>query len=809
MVGARIRQSEGAARLGSRLWAWAAVAIVLVLAGCDSVEERAEKHYARGLELLEAGQPVKASLEFRNAIRLVDTHARANLELGKIYEEMGEIAAAVFQYRKVVALDPDVLGAHLRLGQLLLAFDNIEEAQKSASVAAQLAPEDPRVLILEAAVALRGGDGRLAREKTDAAFRQSPDSGDIWVMLAALSRFDGDLERALEQVDEGIRRDPENVRAHLYRLTLLSEAGRDAEIGPGLERLIELDPDNAGFLDAMARWQAQSGDLAGAEATRRRLSELEPDSLERALDLVRMIAESRGTEAARAELEALTEARGGTAIGPDLVLEMVAVEVDEGNFAAATGRLEALIEAADGDAAIRARTRLARIKVAEGDETAARALIDAVLEADPKNTDALILSGRLSIAADDFDAAIRQLRAALAEEPSSVEALQLLALAHQRNGSPDLARERLAEAAEASDYATAPLLTYVRLLVAEDRPGPAADLIETVLVERPGDPQLLAALAELHVRTGNFGAAEQIASRLQAHPLTSDMGDRLMAAALAGQARYDETVAVLEGSETEGAYLGAIVATHLRNDDPAAARKAVDEAIAADARNATALRLSATLALLDGDIDGARTGFAEAAAVAPEDPASYLALFRLEAGLGNRDAAYAAVEAGLERTGSPVLRLSRAMLRESAGDVDGAIADYRQLYEEQPGSELVANNLASMLSDNDPTPEDIERAFAIAKRLRHTTVPHFKDTYGWLLHLRGDSRAAREPIEEAARELSNNPIVQYHLGVVLAELGETEAARDALERALELAGDRTLPQIAGAQARLDSLPVAQ
>ncbi len=808
MLGALTRR-PGAAGL-RRIGAGAAILLALALAGCDSVDERAEKHYRRGLELIEAGEPVKATLEFRNAIRLVETHVGANLELGRLYEELGELPAAVFQYRKVVELDPDVLGPHLRLGQLFLVFDRIDDAQKSAGIAAQLAPENPDVLILEAAVALRGGDAELARAKTDAAFAVAPGTGDVWVMLAALSRFDGDLDRALEQAAEGIRRDPDNVKAHLYRLTLLGEAGREAEIGAGLARLIELEPENPRFLDTMARWQLGSGDLAGAEATRRRLVELEPGSLERALALVETVGRAHGREAARDELARLIETRGDGPIGPDLVLAMAGLEIEDENYAAATGRLEALVEAVDGtDAATRARTRLARLHLAQGDRAAAGAMVTDVLDGDPKNTDALIVSGRLSIADDDPEGAIRHLRAALAEEPASVEALQLLALAHQRNGSADLARERLAEAVEASGNATPPVLTYVRFLVGEGRADAATDLLQTALVERPGDPQLLAALGQLHLRTGDFGAAEEVAARLQGDPATSDLGDRLMAAAFAGQERFDETIAVLESADRASVHLGARVATHLRNDDPAAARAAVDRALAEDPRDATALRLSATLALLEGDIGAARARFGEAVAVAPEDPAAYLALFRLEAGLGDRAAASQAIEAGLARTGAPVLRLNRAMLREAAGDIAGAIEDYRVLYAEQPGSELVANNLASLLSDSDPTPEEIERAFAIAKRLRDTTVPHFKDTYGWLLHLKGDTAAARAPIEEAARELSDNPIVQYHYGVVLAELGETEAARAALERALELAGERPPPQMAEARARLDSLPATR
>ena len=49
-----------------RTWAgrnaWAGLALALVLAACDSPEERAEKHYERGQELVAEGALEKAAL---------------------------------------------------------------------------------------------------------------------------------------------------------------------------------------------------------------------------------------------------------------------------------------------------------------------------------------------------------------------------------------------------------------------------------------------------------------------------------------------------------------------------------------------------------------------------------------------------------------------------------------------------------------------------------------------------------------------------------------------------------------------------
>ena len=45
------------------------VFLSVLLLGCDSPEERAQSYYEKGKVLLEKGDPVKATLEFKNALK--------------------------------------------------------------------------------------------------------------------------------------------------------------------------------------------------------------------------------------------------------------------------------------------------------------------------------------------------------------------------------------------------------------------------------------------------------------------------------------------------------------------------------------------------------------------------------------------------------------------------------------------------------------------------------------------------------------------------------------------------------------------
>lgn len=248
---------------------------------------------------------------------------------------------------------------------------------------------------------------------------------------------------------------------------------------------------------------------------------------------------------------------------------------------------------------------------------------------------------------------------------------------------------------------------------------------------------------------------------------------------------------------------------YARAGKEAEARALIEERLAANPRDPDALRLKAALRLAERDLEGSIALLEEAIAAAPEQPKGYLALARVKGATEGVAAAREALERGIERTDSTGLRMAMATVEEQTGNTEGAIEQYRVVLARQPGFDVAANNLASLLTDNDPTPEELDEAFRAAKRLRGAELPQFKDTYGWILHLRGDSEAALPVLEEAAEGLPEHPVVQYHLGVVLAELGESARARAALERAIAAAGETPLPQADKARALLDSLPAGE
>ena len=272
----------------------------------------------------------------------------------------------------------------------------------------------------------------------------------------------------------------------------------------------------------------------------------------------------------------------------------------------------------------------------------------------------------------------------------------------------------------------------------------------------------------------------------------------------------DEGLALLtdlaQQSADDSRAVAVVVMAHLRAGKADEARAFLDTALTRRPDDPALRLLGANVDAVLGRVDQAEASYRALIDQEPQAEIPVRMLYGLLLGEGRQPEASAVLAAALTRQPDhPTLLLMRAGELEQAGDTEAAIAIHEALYARDTANIVAANNLASMITTYRDDAESLARAQSVARRLRGAQEPAFQDTYGWIEYRRGNLDEALRHLEPAAAGLPGDPMVQFHLGMVLADLGRTEAAIAQLQRALDLGQGRPLPQLDRARTRLIAL----
>ena len=799
-----------------------AVSALVFLAACDSAEEKAEAFYQSGLELLAAGDPERAALEFRNVFNYNGEHQDARRQLAEILRANGNVSGAFGQYLRLVEQYPELADARLALAEMAIAGQQWEEAERHGRRALELDPEaegtdtvrvslDYRQASIDEDAQAQGALAIEARELVEA------DPNDILSLrvLIAHAMAQNNPAGALPDIDAAIAYDPTDLTYYVIKIQALNALGELDEIGDLMRQMYTQFPENTEVQQSLISYYIQRQDFAGAESFLRELAGDDTAAPEGFVPVIQLLEQTQGRDAARAEIERLAEANAENADNRAFYRALIAgYDFDEGNRDQAIADLTALVEGAEpSEQTRRIKGTLATMLLATGNQVGARALAEEILTEDASNVTALKLRAQMLIDGDQAGDAILDLRRALDQSPRDTSIILLLAAAHERNGNTQLQGERLATAVEVSGSAVQESLLYANFLVQQGREAAARSVLADARNANPENLDILAQAARLALADNAIGVVRGIMAdleKLQDQPRAPELLQSLRTATLLSQDRLDEGLELLQQQAENSGEAGAVFAvlqTQLRAGKLDEARAYLDAQMEAAPEDPNLRLMNAALLLSEGNEDASE---AELRAIVDEFPNAINPINQLYVQLrraGKTEEAKALLATSLEANpDAPRLLLYRAGDLEQEGDVEGAIAIYEQLYDLNSSNVTIANNLASLLSTFRDDEETLERAAAVARRLRGTEVPPFQDTYGWIAYRQGNFEEALEYLEPAAAGLPENALVQYHLGMTYAALERPEEAIEMLTRAIEIAGpDTTLPQMQVAQETLTTL----
>ena len=772
---------------------------MVVLAACDSPEERLESHYEDGVSLVENGDDVRASLEFRNALQINPDHVPSLYGLARIEERRANWQAVGSLLNKIVDLDPTHVEATVRLGRIALLAGQIDRALELSNAASELEPDNIDAITFKAAVLLNLEDTEGALAAANAALAVDPNNADAVSVLAAERIAAGATREAVALLDEQLAKTADNVALQLIKIRALAALEDLAGVEDVLVTLTDLYPDTNAFRTALIRLYMTEERFDDAEAQVRAVAEASPESLDANVDVVRFMNSVRGVEAAEEETKKLIARGDVNQTAYRQLLARLYLEMRQADDARAV--LQEIIDSdAPIDERLGAKNQLAEFSRLDGDLDQARAIIAEILAEDEKNASALTTRAAILLGESKFDDAILDLRTVLRDEPDSVRAHVLLGSAHQANGSIELADDQYARGFEASEGAAAIGLPYAQFLAqrgAFDR----ADQILTMVVQRdPDNTNALRALAQIKINNADWVGARQVADRLRQLDDESSVVDRIAGLALQGQERFEQSIEAFERSQEAAPEatrpMASLVGAYVRAGQSDRAKQFLDTVLESSPQNAFAQVLMAQVLVQEEDFAAAEQAFLKAIERDPKANIAYASLAGFYVSQGNPEKAQQAIDQGLEALPEDnTLRLTRAGFYEQTGDMESALEQYRVLYEASPGSAILANNYAATLIDLRTDRESAEKALEVAQGLLTSTVPQFQDTVGWIYFRLGQYNDAVRYLENAAERLPELAVVRYHLGMAYRATQDFVAAIDEFEKVVELSETQNFAQI--------------
>jgi tetratricopeptide (TPR) repeat protein len=776
--------------------AFAAGSAALLLAGCQSDEQKISQHLARGQEYLDGEKWAEAVIEYKNVLQIDPNQPEAHWKLSQAFLRSEKPREGFWELRETVRLDPKNNDAKLQFAQLSIYAGELEEALTRADevIAADPKRSDAYLVKAQAHEALKQIDE--ARAAYARAVELAPEVYPPKLLFASFLRRHDQRADAEVQFNEAIRvkASPETYMALAGFLAETSDRDDEAEaaykkaleLAEGdtlvgaysvlgsfyyvrdrfpeavstLEKGIEASGNSVDLIYLLARMYREKGDQAKADLLAQRATEVKPDDYHTHLVLSAYRDQIGDLDGA------LEAARNGAKVAPK--------GTDEADLRVA----EVLLEIGF--------TRNEPEKVKEG-----REITERVLAERPTSAGALFVMAKLDIAEKRFDDAIRGLRTVIDQRPDWAKAHFLLGSALALSGERTAARSELARSLEIDptliearrlladvhaalgehEYAVEEARRFlkerpdslpVRLRVAQslvnlDRVDEALAEIEAV-EESKRNAEVNYAIARIYLRKGRLDSARKYFEKaLSQAPRNPEILDSLL------------TIDSSEG----------------RTDESAQRIKA---ALAEEPNSAPLQQLAGRLAALQGRNDDAEAAFKRALELDPNLMSSYRMLAQFYARTGRTGETIGTYEKALAvKEDQPQIHHFLGVLYEYGGERDRAVQHYESAIRYEPNLGEAKNNLAYLFAEKG---ENLDRALDLAQEAKALMPddPNTADTLGWVLYRRGVPSAAIGYLKEAASGTrpgeANLGLIRYHLALAYEASGDKAGAKEAAQQAL-------------------------
>jgi tetratricopeptide (TPR) repeat protein len=754
-------------------------AMVCIVAGCGGSHSRYQAYIERGRQYLEAGNLDKASVEFRNALQIEPRSDEVLYLNGRVAERRGNVREAVEYYQAALDANPKDAAARAGLAKVFVLGGAAQRALEVISPGLLENPDDPDLLAARAAALHELNDDFEARQDAERAVKLSPGNENAISVLAALALRAGDTDRAITLVRDAVTKAPDSLDLRRILASVYFTAGQQESAEEQMRQIIRLDPNEMTPRLQLANHFVRAHQLDPAQQILVQAVKDLPAKGGAKLALVDFL------NIQRSHTEAQKTLQDFIAHDPDnneLRLALGTLQQSDADTQSAIATYQDLIRR-DGvrGAGLAARDRLAALELSAGHEEAAKKLIAAVLDASPRDNDALIMRADMELAQGDPSNAIVDLRVVIHDQPRSVILEQTLARAYIAKGQPALAEETLRGAVDAIPENASLKIDLAQVLIQTDRASQAVALVEAAVQHTPDDPHLGETLVRAYMANRDLAAARKAAEDLKTLRPDEATGYHLAGLIAHDQDRQEDSEKNLERAyELQPAsfdIIASLTRFSLERGRNAAAVERLQHVLSRDPDNVQVLDLLGGTYLEMKDLAHAQEVLTHAIAVAPGAWTAYRDLAQVKLAGNDPSGAIETYRTALKLAPrEPRVVTELASLYEKLGRVDEAIALYAPLLNDPNVQQLAANNLAMLLVNYKTDAASLDRARTLTERFDLSDNASLLDTTGWVHFKRREYRDAIAVLERAVDRSPDSKVIRSHLDMARTALANAKTS---------------------------------
>lgn len=704
---------------------------------------------------------------------------------GDILYAQGDLKASSDAYRKALEIKPDHLPAMSSLISRLIETGDVDAAGKQLDAMKKLAPKHPQTGYLQAQLAYRQKNFKVAEEAIQQYLNVYPDStlglqlaGAIEYELKSYSSAETHLLKALPKT-------PELGLARRLLIAGYLRSGQPAKAMAMLQPVLGKIDADSNMLAVAGEVFMQNGDADKAGMYFAKAAALDPASAGKRTSLALSHLAKGETGNAYRELEQIAAA--DTGINADMAL--IAALLRDRQFDQALNAI-ARLEKKQPDAPLAPNLRGTAL-LGKGDVAAARSGFEQALLKNPAYFPAAANLANLDLADKKPEAAKKRFEGVLTKEPKNMPALLALAeLRAKTGGTTDEVGALIGKAVSENPTESAPRLALIGLYLGSKDNKKALSAAQDALGAMPDRPEILDVAGRAQQAAEDFNQALATYGKLAALLPNSPQPYLRMA-----------EIQVL-AKNNEGAMQSLRKALSVKPDSVEAQRGTMmldfDAGHSAEAL-ATARQIQkqrpkqAVGYVLEGDLLVLKKSWPEAAtayrAGLKQSGATVLAV-KLHAALtagGETGEADRLADSWLrEHPKDGSFRLYLAEAANARKDYATAIRHYRVLVDSQPDNPSFLNNLAwASAQIKDPKAIDYaEKAYKLGP-----DQPAVIDTLGRLLVEKGDVPRGLELLQKAVSLAPQSPQIRLNLAQALVKAGKKTEAKKELDELAKL-GDK-------------------